>query len=499
MKSVQVQTPLVKLILAALAVPAIFFFTFWRLDQYPTINGWDEGIYLQYGHNISESGVCGCSDNDLARWMYPAPATGPTVLYPIGFIHELLPDNLFAARALIALYMLAAIAGLFLLVRALTRWEIALASVFLFMVAGYANFDTLWLARQVLGEVPAYAFLFFGLWFLVRALREPRAWNIIWSAVFLGLTVLTKNQLIWVLAPSLGVMFLLDLFYFKQKRWLVFFAAGAACVVTFAAWSLISLSMVGDDRAFYLATQSAAFKVTYLGVNFFRIKESLKMFLFSGFVAVLGIPLLVVFFSAFQRSLQGLVRAVFVVTAGFGLVNLFFLSLPWARYLNTGIVLGLPVIAIFMNDLVPWFRQRSFKHWAALAAWLAAGAFVLANLAIDVRLILTNYDDTPRRFAQVVDQIVPAGENVLNWEWEVEFYSRSSFSHPDFRLLSAMIDSIYNKHWGALLGEPRISAGTRYVIVGPFSTLVKTFDEELAEKDAEAVGQVGAYTLYEIH
>ena len=184
--------------------------------------------------------------------------------------------------------------------------------------------------------------------------------------------------------------------------------------------------MVNSERAFFLEAQSALFKATYLHVNLARVWEMVKMFIKSGFFLPIPIAWVYILFSALKKNTQGLVRASFLSLAAVGLFGALILSLPWPRYLYMGIILSIPVVALFLADIVKYLQKDASPiiRYITLASYLGLAVFILANFYLDARLILRTQDYSANEFAQVVDQIVPANENILNWEWEVCYQTR---------------------------------------------------------------------------
>ena len=71
------------------------------------------------------------------------------------------------------------------------------------------------LGRQVLGEVPALAFLMLGfvLWRQGIHRLRPDVGRLIWASVAFGLVAMTKNQFSLVLLPTLVILFAVDRVY----------------------------------------------------------------------------------------------------------------------------------------------------------------------------------------------------------------------------------------------------------------------------------------------
>ena len=479
-------------------LPVILFFNFYNLANYPVTSGWDEGIYLQFSRNLALHGIYGSTDGDHFHVLTPTGGSGPIVIVLIGMIFKSFGQSLLNARLVMACFLFLATVSLYILIRLISRWEIALASIFLFLVAGYETYDTYWLGRQVLSEIPALFFLFLGYLFLLKSFQRNRIANLLVAMILLGAAVVTKNQLIWILVPSLGMMTVLDLYYYRQKYWWHFGAALISIIIFYFLWLSVSLIMVGSERAFFLEAQNSVFKALYLHINLMRVLNMGKMFIKSGFFIPITIAWIYTLFATRKKDSQGLIRAFFLSTAGVGLFCSLALSIPWPRLLYMGIVLSIPVIALFLADIMKYLQNHPvpIKRYSTLAVYLGLAIFTFVKLYFDARLILRTQDHSAEEFAQVVDRIVLDNEHILNWDWEVEFYSQRTFIHPDFRLFPAILNHAYNFVEVPILYEPRIPDEIHYVGIGPFTSGFLIFNNELEQRHGVIIHQIGDYALY---
>jgi hypothetical protein len=154
--------------------------------------------------------------------------------------------------------------------------------------------------------------------------------------------------------------------------------------------------------------------------------------------------------------------------------------------------------ALLIDDLARWVAKRARPEavWRTVVVVLLVAVLSGPRMVQNAQRILTTNDTSAQQFATQLDQIVPAGSEVLNWEWEIEFYSDSKFIHPPFRLFPALLDAL-DQRYDAILDQPRIPAGVEYVVVGPFGHWV--FDDTLAEQDHRLLVNEGEYSLYQLY
>src|SRR5262249_43890149 len=183
----------------AFALIAVVLATY-HLDRYPS-TWFDEGSHLHVPKDLIQFGVYADRSSDGFHYFGPTIGVGPTVMLPIALAFRLAGIGLLQARLVIVLYMLASIALLCLLAGRRYGWATALVAATLLVVTPGVDFLTT--GREVLGEVPAFAFLLVGIYFWWRSLEARRETAAILGAgLGFGLAALTKNQFGLVLVPT---------------------------------------------------------------------------------------------------------------------------------------------------------------------------------------------------------------------------------------------------------------------------------------------------------
>jgi 4-amino-4-deoxy-L-arabinose transferase-like glycosyltransferase len=488
-----------ELALVVLAVPVVAFLALANLAGYPTISGWDEGIFLQFADNLAHQGELAARNGD--NFERSSCSVGPTVMAPVAGAMWISSNSLIAARLVTAVYLLLALVGVYLLVRSIGGWPTAVAAVFLFLTAGYATYDTLWMGRQVLGEVPAFSFLFFGLWAWLKSLHGNSRWLIVGS-LLISLAVVTKSQLILILGPSFVLLGLVDRVYYRQLRWVHSIIPIVAIVLGYVVWwSLLSTWIVSPElRASYLEGQSAIVAVTFLHVGPYRWLGNLRFLYGSEQWPIVLVAIAGGLLYSRRRTLGDLRRLALPLFASVALLGFLCLGLPWARYLYPTQVLVALASALFVGDLVRWAQARWKLASVPAAALLALAIAILSGprLVQDVQRVVTTHDTSAERFAALVDQVTPPGSIVLNWEWEVEFYSQRSFLHPPSQLHRALIDYFYNQRYSPILDDPRFPAEADYLITGPYAVETQMFTAALAQQRPHLLVSEGPYRLYQL-
>ncbi|MBI4927715.1 MAG: hypothetical protein HY835_08110, partial [Anaerolineae bacterium] len=232
-----------------------------------------------------------------------------------------------------------------------------------------------------------------------------------------------------------------------------------------------------------------------------KLVENIKLLIASGFWLPMVFAVCYGFYSIRSKEIYSLKKGLVYILSIISLFSATVSSLPWARYIYLPIVLILPVVAIFVNDHIPWMVSRRYRPgwYMAVLAVVVFGLFTGYKFAQDIRLIITTHDHSAQEFSLEIQKIIPVEEPVYNWEWEIDFYANLNFAHPEYQLFPAMLDETYNHRDSAPLHEKRIPAGVHYVIVGPFATQTNLFKDELDQMNSSVLYQKGAYLLYYIH
>lgn len=174
--------------------------------------GWAEAYYIQYPA--------------LSVLFYP-PLFSLVLAgfyWALGFSHE-------TAQLGVAVFHFALMAGMYLLAR---RWMPGTYALGAALVLGAAPEIGFW-ARQVMLDIPAFAWLLWGVLFLLRYLRTERLIDLLVTAALLLASLYTKQNGIFALVPMAGVVV-----YAKGWRYLM----RRHVVVTAALFAILLLPLV---------------------------------------------------------------------------------------------------------------------------------------------------------------------------------------------------------------------------------------------------------------
>lgn len=210
----------------------------------------DEGSHLHVPKTLVRYGVYADISSEGFRYFGPTIGVGPTVMLPVALVFKLAGVGLLQARLIIVAYLALALLGLFLLARRLYGLQVALLTVLLALASRTLRFEGMVeYGRQVLGEVPGVAFLIAGLLAYAAGLFQPersRRYALLAGLAF-GLALVTKNQFVLIVPPTLALLAALDWAYYRAGSWWLRLAPPIVAVACFGAWTLIMLTFFGPD------------------------------------------------------------------------------------------------------------------------------------------------------------------------------------------------------------------------------------------------------------
>ena len=497
---------------AAVLVLAAAFFAFYNLGSYPT-TWFDEGSHLHVPKTLVKFGVYADWSSEGFRYYGPTIGVGPTVMLPIAAAFRLFGIGLLQARLVMAVYLLAAIAAYFLLARRMGTWRMAVAATALLVATpGIALIEY---GRQVLGEVP-------GLFFLVLALAlwlatwERSGWRrLSLVGLLLGLAIITKSQYLLIVAPSLGVLWLLNLVYYGSAPQRVFIVPGiiaGVCAVGWQAYLVLYLGPATASENFALLRQASAGAAFVFSIDLMRRSLS-ELASWRVYLGVLAPALIYGALLALPRNREGQRWSVLTVLILINLVWYVTASIGWLRYAFLGLSLTGVLAARFFADLTDDFslsgrallssvttRQmppaRQLLAWAA-ALWLV-GMVTLPGLSVLRKVVQPDFN-APLAMAAYLDANVAKTAVIETWEPELGFLTDHTYHFPPAGLLDTAVGYIWRD------GSPPAARyqflqdqRPPYLLIGPFARWVVLYPEDLVRDRYAPVIRIGGYELYSL-
>lgn len=485
----------------ALAVFAVL--AGYNLGRYPT-TWFDEGSHLHVPKALVQHGVYADTSSEGFRYFGPTTGVGPTVLLPIAAVFKVAGIGLVQARVVILIYLLVAIVAFAAVARHLHGGVTAVLAVALLVTSPGIN---LWyLGRQVLGEVPALAFLMLGVlaWAQQAGTGAVDRRRLLVASACFGLAALTKNQFTLILAPTFVLLFIADRLYYRQlsilQTLLPFLFVGGGAVAGQLAPLLPLLGTDEFDRTLALARQASAGAIFVFLPD--RIASSLRFLFSADALAFWAIPGLLYGLAYARRDVPGAVRnALLLIFAACGLGWFAFGSIGWTRYAFPGLAVAAIFAGRLIEDLVRVVAARGGDARSSLRAAALILAVVLAlgaGLLQSARAIVATRDESPQQLAAYLTATLPAATVIETWEPEIGFLADHAFHYPP----SGWLDRAVRAKWlggsAELDYDPLRESDASYLLVGRFGKYSGIYAPFLEKARPELIRSVGEYDLYRV-
>lgn len=499
-----------KFILGGLLLVVIFL-AFTNITRFP--KPWfDEGSHLHVPKTIVNHGVYADISSEGFRYYGPTIGVGPTVMLPIAAVFKTFGIGLLQARAVVAVYMLLAIFVFCRLALGLSNsiW-LTIAACALLLSSRSVLFLTY--GRQVLGEVPGLFFLLAGidLWF---GKWENNSWKrLAVVGLLLGLAMITKYQYLLFLMPMIGIMWFVNLIYYKTTSHWNFIIPGITAGASFAIWQAITILSLGPATAmenFAMLRASAegaafTFNLAHIGQNFGELTTR------SVFMGALIPAIVYGFIVSIPRNSEAQKWGVLYLLVVLNLSWYVVASIGWIRYAFLGLVLSTIFIAKLIYDSTSGFKlilegsrgihalrsifDRDHAYRWALVAWLVI--IVLVPMAKNVYEIISPGPDAAKELSQYLNENIPQDAIIETWEPEMGFFTDHNYHYPPNALLALAVNQIYAG------GKPVQGSYSfvqtekpEYLLVGEFSKWVDLYPLDQLSDQYELILSIYDYDLY---
>lgn len=497
----------------ALAVLVVLFLATFHLTGYPT-TWFDEGSHLHVPKTLIRFGVYADYSSDGFRYYGPTVGVGPTVFLPIVLVFKLFGIGLLQARSVIVVYLLATILAFYRMARQFGKTGLALVATLLLITS--RGIGLLQYGREVLGEVPGFFFMAAGLAVWFTALAKPTWLRMLGAGILLGLSMVTKNQYLLVLGPTMALAWIANMLYYRSTPNRAFLIPGIVAFGCFVLWNVYLLLYLGPATAsqnltmMRNATQGAA-----LVFSPALMKRALSQLLsIDVFLGLLFPALAYGLYLSIPRNREGQQWGILFILALFNLVWYVFASISWLRYAFPALAVTSLFVARFFSDLTGGFhidwsslwrhlktQQPSQQGSAAsfvLLIWLAV--MIVLPLGQTAKEIVSPAFNAPAAMAEYMNQNVPKDKIVETWEPEMSFLTDHNYHFPPSGLLNNAVGFIW-------LGKPSPAAlyhyvqdnHPPYVLVGGFSTWVQLYPAEVLASNYHLVKAIGGYELYQLN
>lgn len=489
----------------------VIFLAVFNLTNYP-VTWFDEGSHLHVPKTLLRFGVYADYSSEGFRYYGPTVGVGPTVMLPIAAMFKLFGIGLLQARLVMVLYLLATIYVFYRLAVILGGQRLAwIATALLITSRGISLLEY---GRQVLGEVPGLFFVVagLGLWF---ATWEKATWRQLGLVgLLLGLAMVTKNQYLLVLAPTLGLAWLANLLYYRAAPQRIFLIPGIVAGACFAVWQVYMILYLGpataSENLAALRTATAGAALVFSPDLMRRgLQELLSLKVYLGWL----VPVLIyAFLLVLPRRRESQQWGVLLILIVVNLVWYVVASISWLRYAFPGLVMASLFVARFFFDLTDGYQLKLGAFWQslregqsvwvrqvlslALLLWLAV--MIIVPLAQTSKQIIWPGFNAPAAMAAYLNEHVAPDALIETWEPEMGFLTDHNYHFPPPLLLNQAVGHIW-------LGKPSPAQqysfvqdeSPEYVLVGGFSRWVGLYPQDWLATHYTRITQIGSFELYQ--
>lgn len=490
-----------------IGIVALLFLGLFHQPYYPT-TWFDEGLVLQGAINLVQHGEYAMRSVEGFRVLdQPLTANGPGIVLPITAVFAVFGIGLLQARILMGLYFVLAVLLFHKVTSSLFGKTAALLSTLALLAV--PDEGILLYGRQSLGNVPALVYFLAGCYFLILLVERKKVWFAVLTGLFWGLTLVTKSQY-WILLPVLGIVGLLDLFYFKQiglKSGLIVIALTAGALVL---WQFVQYLLIGPENyAQYVESVRSSAKETVFAFRTVRIPGNIWYLVRSGFVLFVVPGLFIAGWEILRRHANSVVQAFLILFVAAWSLWYVFVSVGWHRYAfepySIGLVFcGFAYLKAFelFNTLrktpgkVSW--RTYLPEFATVLLLIVSTLWSLSVGLNQIQRIVFAPEPYPQQFATYLQDHIQPGEVIESWEWEIDALTPDlTYHHPtndlvDRKTAELQFGDEFNEKYNFFVFNPS------YLIDGPFSKLTSMYVEPLANGCCEKITEAGDYTLYKV-
>lgn len=468
-----------------------------NLERYPAI-WFEEGSYLHVPKTLVQFGVYAGYSIEGFRDVSETVGVGPTVLLPIAAVFSVTGIGLVQARLVMVAYLLAAVITFALVTRRLHGGTVALlASTLLISAPGV---HLLYIGRQVLGEVPAIAFLMLGLLVWMRSVESTsRRWvHLLAASLAFALMTLTKAQFGLILVLAFGALLVANRIHYRALRPPLILVP---CL--FVTMSILLAEIVRLSEASLLDQVAGALprlsREVLLLFSPARILSSLKATLSADVFAFWALPgLLYGVLLARPRTVRGAQHGLLLAFATIGIVWYAFGSIGWSRYAIAGLTLTSMLVGRLLVDLVRAQGAAADEpgRWRAWALTCLIVVMLGSSLIGQTRAIITSRDSSAQQMAAYLDDAVPNHSIIETWEPEIGFLTNHAYHYPHQEWLNRAVRAQWLE--GRVLSEydPFEEVAPSYLLVGKFGKYTGIYGPYLRRTQPELLASIGEYDLY---
>ncbi len=489
----------INLLLLVIALPLLLI----KLNVYPT-PWYDEGYSIQVSQSVVSDGFYGTYNaTEGYRPFDPTISSGPMTILPVAVAFKLLGSGYIQARTVIVIYGILGLLVAYALTRELFGPMAALVAVLLMLFPGVFTFEAvgyIQLSRQMLGEVPSFALILFGLWVWFYCWERGKLGLLVVSGLLMGLGVSSKPQVIFTFGTAIGIIALVRTF--RQPRWFLRYMLPPALVVgVFVAWTVIqnagmTAAMRQESPDLLLEAMKLHFFTGLFGRTISNTGWLLTaVMIFSGAITLIqlgwrrksNLPLTNQEWGMATLSLIAILMAIWYA----------FLSVGFERYTFLGFMCGLLLLGNVVYKVVMALGQRLHLNNQYVYGGLVA-LLILVVVGGNAYPIVTHWRDENhvQEMADFIDANVPQTAIIESVEVELNSLTTHHEIHrANYTYLYEAIRQRWHENIPFDLKYNVLQADPDYLVVGQTSNWLELYNKILVGLSFKPLARFGDYQL----
>ncbi len=478
---------LVQFVVAGLVIFLLVF----RLGESPP-PWFDEGWHLHIPKNLAINGVYADYSSEGTRLGGPTISVGPTVMLPIAALFKFFGVNIPLARSVIVIYALMALWALYRVSMQVSgHWQMSIGAIVLCLMGAGTRF--IYSGRNVIGEVPGISFLLLGLmlWFQTK---PTDGWRLVGVGILMGLASITKNQFAVFVLPSLLLVWVADMGWYRRLGWRMFVIPGIVAGVIFFGWLLVLFYGLGvaEQIGSLQSTASNAFLV----LNPDRLSRNL-IYLAANYGLLFWPAAIYGFFLARPRTDTGQRWGILYIF--FVLSTLFYItSVGWPRYAFSTLVLATIFVAQMLYKLS---SQIDFQKMGSVGGRLRT-TLIMILLGIELGVVgvstykvadqvITGGNGDVYRMAAYMDEHIPVDAITETWELELAVLTNHTYHTPPYEFMIAA-----NENLKVINYDFNDYVEADYLVTGYRASYANVYPPEVMV-DFVSIATFGRYTIWQ--
>ncbi len=501
----------------------------------------DEGSAASLAKTLVQDGVYAIKSSDGYQTFGGVQSVGPTVVLPLALAYRLLGVGLVQGRLVMALFAVLTLILFYFCAQTLFNRRVAIIAVLL--VLGAQSVGFFMFGRPVLGEVPALGFFLAGWLVWNQAVRRRKMWLTLLAGLLYGLAMVTKSYYLIMVSGTIGLLVLLDFFFYHQKQFKYLVVLGVTAVACYGLWTGWQRLYFGADVFAANLQKLGQMASASSGLNQKWIGDAIKLlvgpgasyfYFFWGFIALVYILPRVL-----RRTRDAFLLAPVWLFTILWLAYFVFWILPIPRYLLPASALTAIFVAKLLVDLAGGVMAQSRELWSALRKHISEQADlppvalvtfgtlvallsfallagfelqrtvredVLDKVGVQSATVLTPPQlAAPQQIADYLSQNIDRKAVIETWERELGILTDHNYHYPDQLMLAQIDKALYrggNQNYS--LGADYFNAvHPAYVVVGWFGRLYKVYDTDYLNSHGKVIASFGdgdwRYDVYQMN